>query len=68
MVVGVIAGRRTPTRGSWAGAFSEVDRRTHPGWITRDLTAELVQHIGGEPVRVKRIVNYKTKLTRHRTL
>jgi hypothetical protein len=38
------------------GSLDRLDWRTHPGRIARDLTAELVQHLGGEPTVVQRLL------------
>jgi hypothetical protein len=49
------------------GSLDRLDRRTHAGRVARDLTAALVQHIGGEPtiaqkLLIERIVKMKLQL------
>jgi hypothetical protein len=49
------------------GSLDRLDRRTHAGRAARDLTAALVQHIGGEPtiaqkLLIERIVKMKLQL------
>lgn len=49
------------------GSLDRLDRRTHAGRVVRDLTAALVQHLGGNPtiaqkLLIERIVKMKLQL------
>jgi hypothetical protein len=42
------------------GSLGRLDRRTHPGRLARDLGAELIEHIGGNPTVTQRLLIERT--------